>query len=56
MDASQEQTDADSVAPLEPTPDGFRNYGNSKQRMSAEERLVERAQLLRLTTLEMRFL
>ncbi len=53
MDASQEQTDAESFAPLEPTADGFRNYFPSKQRLSAEEQLVDRAQLLRLTAPEM---
>jgi catalase-peroxidase len=53
MDASQEQTDADSFAPLEPTADGFRNYLRGKQRSSAEERLVDRAQLLTLTPPEM---
>jgi len=53
MDASQEQTDAVSFAPLEPTADGFRNYLSGKQRLSAEERLVDRAQLLTLTAPEM---
>jgi len=53
MDASQEQTDVDSFAPLEPTADGFRNYLNGNNRFSAEELLVDRAQLLRLTTPEM---
>ncbi|QWG21676.1 catalase/peroxidase HPI [Bradyrhizobium sediminis] len=53
MDASQEQTDADSFAPLEPTADGFRNYLRGKQRLSAEEMLVDRAQLLTLTAPEM---
>jgi len=53
MDASQEQTDVDSFAPLEPTADGFRNYLRGKQRTSPEERLVDRAQLLRLTAPEM---
>jgi catalase-peroxidase len=52
-DASQEQTDADSFAPLEPTADGFRNYLRGKQRLSAEEFLVDRAQLLTLTAPEM---
>jgi catalase-peroxidase len=52
-DASQEQTDALSFAPLEPTADGFRNYLRGKQRLSAEERLVDRAQLLTLTAPEM---
>jgi len=53
MDASQEQTDAHSFAPLEPTADGFRNYLRGKQLMSAEELLVDRAQLLTLTAPEM---
>jgi catalase-peroxidase len=50
-DASQDQTDVDSFAPLEPRADGFRNYINSKkhQFMKPEEALVDRAQLLRLT-------
>ncbi len=53
MDASQAQTDADSFAPLEPTADGFRNYLRGKQSFSAEELLVDRAQLLTLTAPEM---
>jgi catalase-peroxidase len=54
MDTSQEQTDADSFAPLEPRADGFRNYlGSKKQFMLPEEALVDRAQLLRLTAPEM---
>jgi len=53
MDASAEQTDADSFAPLEPAADGFRNYVGSKPRLSAEEQLVDRAQLLTLTAPEM---
>jgi catalase-peroxidase len=53
MDASAEQTDAASFAPLEPTADGFRNYSNGRQRLSVEEVLVDRAQLLRLTAPEM---
>jgi catalase-peroxidase len=52
-DASQEQTDAHSFAPLEPTADGFRNYLRGKQRLPAEEQLVDRAQLLTLTAPEM---
>jgi catalase-peroxidase len=50
-DASQDQTDVESFAPLEPRADGFRNYVNSKkhQFMAPEEALVDRAQLLRLT-------
>jgi catalase-peroxidase len=53
MDASQEQTDVDSFVPLEPTADGFRNYLRGAQRLSAEELLVDRAQLLTLTAPEM---
>jgi catalase-peroxidase len=54
MDASQDQTDAVSFAPLEPRADGFRNYtGKTHQFMMAEEALVDRAQLLRLTGPEM---
>ena len=54
MDASQEQTDAASFAPLEPRADGFRNYiGGKKQFMTPEEALVDRAQLLTLTAPEM---
>jgi len=55
MDASQEQTDVPSFAPLEPRNDAFRNYTNAKkiQFMKAEEALVDRAQLLRLTGPEM---
>jgi catalase-peroxidase len=54
MDASQEQTDVDSFAPLEPRADGFRNYtGRKQQFMLPEEALVDRAQLLRLTAPEM---
>jgi catalase-peroxidase len=53
MDASQDQTDVDSFAPLEPAADGFRNYLRGKPRLSAEELLVDRAQLLTLTAPEM---
>jgi catalase-peroxidase len=54
MDASQEQTDVDSFAPLEPRADGFRNYiGGKRQFMRPEEALVDRAQLLTLTAPEM---
>src|SRR5262249_26415152 len=53
MDASQDQTDIDSFAPLEQTADGFRNYMRGKQPLSAEELLVDRAQLLTLTAPEM---
>ena len=52
-DASQEHTDIDSFAPLEPTADGFRNYLRGQQRLSAEELLVDRAQLLSLTAPEL---
>jgi catalase-peroxidase len=53
MDASQEQTDVESFEPLEPKADGFRNYLRGKQRLSPEELLVDKAQLLRLTAPEM---
>ncbi|QIG50761.1 catalase/peroxidase HPI [Nordella sp. HKS 07] len=53
MDASQEQTDVDSFAPLEPTADGFRNYQRGRHRLSAEALLVDRAQLLTLTAPEL---
>ena len=53
MDASQEQTDAASFAVLEPVADGFRNYLKTKFSISAEELLVDRAQLLTLTVPEM---
>ncbi len=54
MDASQEQTDAPSFAPLEPRADGFRNYISGRhQFMAPEEAMVDRAQLLRLTGPEM---
>jgi catalase-peroxidase len=54
MDASQDQTDVESFAPLEPRADGFRNYISSKQQfMQPEEALVDRAALLRLTGPEM---
>jgi catalase-peroxidase len=53
-DASQEQTDTESFAPLEPRADGFRNYISSKRQfMQPEEALVDKAQLLRLTGPEM---
>ena len=52
-DASQEQTDVASFAPLEPTADGFRNYLKANRGLSAEELLVDRAQLLTLTAPEM---
>ena len=53
MDASQEETDAASFAPLEPTADGFRNYYEGAQFMAPEEALVDRAELMRLTAPEM---
>ena len=52
-DASQEQTDVESFAVLEPFADGFRNYLKTKYAVSAEELLVDRAQLLTLTAPEM---
>ncbi len=52
-DASQEQTDVESVAVLEPAADGFRNYLKTEYTVSAEELLVDRAQLLTLTAPEM---
>jgi catalase-peroxidase len=53
MDASQEQTDVDSFAPLEPTADGFRNYLRKGHQGSVAELLVDRANLLTLTAPEM---
>jgi catalase-peroxidase len=53
MDASQEQTDVGSFAVLEPIADGFRNYLKGKYSVSAEELLVDKAQLLTLTAPEM---
>jgi catalase-peroxidase len=53
MDASQEQTDVQSFAPLEPLADGFRNYYRAGQLMAPEEALVDKAQLLTLTAPEM---
>ncbi|XHH10210.1 MAG: catalase/peroxidase HPI [Candidatus Bathyarchaeia archaeon] len=52
-DALQEQTDVESFAVLEPVADGFRNYQKAKYMVSAEELLVDRAQLLTLTAPEM---
>ena len=52
-DATAEQTDADSFAPLEPTADGFRNYVRKAIQRPAEELLIDRAQLLSLTAPEM---
>jgi catalase-peroxidase len=53
MDASQEQTDVESFAVLEPAADGFRNYLKTKYTISTEELLVDKAQLLTLTPPEM---
>ncbi len=52
-DASQEQTDVDSFGVLEPKADGFRNYQKTRYSVSAEELLVDKAQLLTLTAPEM---
>jgi catalase-peroxidase len=52
-DASQEQTDVESFAALEPKADGFRNYVKTKYSVTAEEMLVDKAQLLTLTAPEM---
>ncbi len=52
-DATQEQTDAASFEPLEPEADGFRNWQKKAFKVSAEELLIDRAQLLRLTAPEM---
>jgi catalase-peroxidase len=52
-DATQEQTDVEAFAVLEPAADGFRNYLKTKYTVSAEELLVDRAQLLTLTAPEM---
>ena len=52
-DASEEQTDAESFAPLEPVADGFRNYQKARFSVPAEALLVDRAQLLTLTAPEM---
>lgn len=53
MDASQEQTDVESFAYLEPAADGFRNYRKTKYPVSTEDLLVDKAQLLTLTAPEM---
>jgi catalase-peroxidase len=53
MDASQEQTDAESFAALEPAADGFRNYRGKGNRLPSEHLLVDRANLLNLSTSEM---
>jgi catalase-peroxidase len=56
MDASQEQTDVESFAVLEPAADGFRNYLKTKYTISTEELLVDKAELLTLTAPEMTIL
>ena len=53
MDASAEQTDAESFEPMEPKVDGFRNYAQNQMSMPAEALLVDRAQLMGLTAPEM---
>ncbi len=53
LDASQEQTDAVSFAVLDPKADGFRNYQKARYAVTAEELLVDKAQLLTLTAPEM---
>lgn len=53
VDASPEQTDAESFMALEPAADGFRNYMKPSKAVSAEERLIDRAQLLTLSIPEM---
>ncbi|OAA62876.1 bifunctional catalase-peroxidase cat2 [Niveomyces insectorum RCEF 264] len=53
VDATQEQTDVESAAVLEPVADGFRNYGRSTPRVRTEERLIDRAQLLTLSAPEL---
>ena len=53
MDASQEQTDVESFAVLEPIADGFRNYLKGKYTVPAEALLIDKAQLLTLTAPEM---
>jgi len=53
MDASQEQTDVEAFAVLEPIADGFRNYQKARYSVSAEELLLDKAQLLTLTPPEM---
>lgn len=53
VDATQEHTDVESFAVLEPAADGFRNYKNKKHKAAAEDMLVDKAQLLTLTAPEM---
>ena len=52
-DASQEQTDVESFSVLEPPSDGFRNYHNAQSKISPEENLIDKAQLMTLTVPEM---
>ncbi len=52
-DASQQQTDVESFAVLEPAADGFRNYTTAKHKVTAEEMLIDKAQLLTLTAPEL---
>jgi catalase-peroxidase len=52
-DVTQEQTDVESFAVLEPAADGFRNYKNARYSASAEEMLIDKAQLMNLTAPEM---
>jgi catalase-peroxidase len=56
VDALEEQTDVESFAVLEPAADGFRNYLNAKHSASAEELLIDKAQLLTLTAPELTLL
>ncbi len=53
VDATDEQTDADSFAPLEPIADGFRNYLSGKEQLTAEYLLIDKANLLNLSAPEM---
>jgi catalase-peroxidase len=53
VDATQEHTDVESFAVLQPSADGFRNYKNTKHKAAAEDMLVDKAQLLTLTAPEM---
>ena len=53
MDASQQQTDVNSMAVLEPMADGFRNYQKTDYTLTTEELLIDKAQLLTLTVPEM---
>src|SRR5690606_16147583 len=52
-DATQEQTDVESFDVLEPAADGFRNYADTRHKSTAEEMLIDKAQLLTLTAPEM---